>query len=116
MGEYAASVSIPQVLQNFQCVRIPLLPRDYVNVEVGDVMGVALSRDATLPVVGNVNGQSQPTPQILRYLQSNLREVIIEPGQTLSNNVLHTTAIITAGISTSSPGKHMFALTPYRVE
>lgn len=99
------SVHILQELRSFQCIRISLPPHDYISVEVGDVVGVALAHNAILPVVGNVNGQSQATPKVLRYLQSNLSEVVFEPERVLSNNILHVTAKITAGISTSFPGE-----------
>ena len=58
VGAHVETVTIPQAPESFQCITIELSPEDYMNVSVGDFIGVCTNIDAVLPVVGNIEGST----------------------------------------------------------
>ena len=94
VAQHGATVNVPSEPQSFQCTSFDLEPEQYMSVMEGDLLGVTLTFDAALPVVGNSpNGVSTNLlfypPQFMQpdtYMRRN--------ANTLSTNRLHVTAEI----------------------
>ena len=94
VGEYVVRINIPPVPSDFECTTFPVPPSNYISMEAGDVLGVAVSFDAVLPAVGNFLSESSVLPRLSRFMQLDLTEVNGSPDMILTNNVLHVTAEI----------------------
>ena len=95
VGAYVESVTIPASPPSFRCITIQLSPNEYMDVRVGDVIGVVMNANEVLPVVGNSNG--------VRLLFSQSAPASVNTGTltVLNNMVLHVTAVIGKSVSES---------------
>ena len=96
VDQYVATVDVPEMPGDFQCVTIPLPPSRYMSVVAGDVMGVAANFDAPLlPFVGNSNSLNESQLLQFRVVFEGVRNVTRTGATVLTNNVLHVTAEVT---------------------
>ena len=99
MGENVLLITIPEELENFQCITLdPSKEVPPLNVTEGDLLGVTLRQNLVLPVIGNGPNQN-PAPRML-FIQTSVFTVTevdrdsAEASAVLVSNVLHLTAEI----------------------
>lgn len=79
VGVNTRTVTIPPVPETFQCINIQVDEDDYINVTSGDFLGIVTTRDAVLPVVGNVQGRLLFLPSEGPFVKTELNN---DPGLT----------------------------------